>query len=202
MTVLKEAIITLRATGKSYKQISAELGCSLGTVSYHLSPGQKEKMLARQAVRRARSTLVQKTDRFKSDDYRAHGQVGKTLDADVANRFKVLEFHRDRNTRKVTTVFSYEDVLEKVGSSPVCYLTGRAINLLDPASYSLDHVVSRASGGDSSLENLGIACKPANVAKSDLSLPDFVQLCKEVLQHNGFTVTQNCGIIEEATHTG
>ena len=43
----KENILRLRSEGKSYRQIQAILGCSKGTIAYHLGPGQKEKTLNR-----------------------------------------------------------------------------------------------------------------------------------------------------------
>jgi IS30 family transposase len=39
----KEEILRLRAEGMSYNQIAEQLGCSKGTVSYHIGFGQKEK---------------------------------------------------------------------------------------------------------------------------------------------------------------
>lgn len=39
----KEDILRLRAEGKSYRQIQEVLGCSKGTIAYHLGPGQKDK---------------------------------------------------------------------------------------------------------------------------------------------------------------
>ena len=39
----KENILRLRSEGKSYRQIQAILGCSKGTIAYHLGPGQKDK---------------------------------------------------------------------------------------------------------------------------------------------------------------
>lgn len=39
----KEEIFRLRAEGKSYNEIAEQLGCSKGTISYHLGYGQKEK---------------------------------------------------------------------------------------------------------------------------------------------------------------
>ena len=39
----KEEILRLRSEGKTYNQIATELGCSKGTVSYHIGYGQKEK---------------------------------------------------------------------------------------------------------------------------------------------------------------
>lgn len=48
----KNEIINLYAEGKSYRQIQAILGCSKGTIAYHLGAGQKEKTLSRQRDRR------------------------------------------------------------------------------------------------------------------------------------------------------
>jgi hypothetical protein len=39
----KENILRLKAEGKSYREIQEILGCSKGTIAYHLGPGQKEK---------------------------------------------------------------------------------------------------------------------------------------------------------------
>lgn len=39
----KENILKLRSEGKSYRQIQNELGCSKGTIAYHLGEGQKNK---------------------------------------------------------------------------------------------------------------------------------------------------------------
>lgn len=52
MTSKKEEILRLRAEGLSYKQIRAETGASLATISFHCSPGQKEKNAARTRDRR------------------------------------------------------------------------------------------------------------------------------------------------------
>lgn len=47
MSELKDRIIALRKQGKTYTEIKDELGCSKGTISYHLGPGQKAKTLNR-----------------------------------------------------------------------------------------------------------------------------------------------------------
>jgi hypothetical protein len=52
MTELSERIFDLRAQGKSYSYIQNELGCSKGTIAYHLGVGQKEKTATRQRDRR------------------------------------------------------------------------------------------------------------------------------------------------------
>lgn len=48
----RENIIKLRSEGKTYRQIQEELGCSKGTISYHLGFGQKEKSNERSQKRR------------------------------------------------------------------------------------------------------------------------------------------------------
>lgn len=54
MTELGRKILTLKSEGKSYREIEEELGCSKGTISYHLGEGQKEKAMDRQRDRRSK----------------------------------------------------------------------------------------------------------------------------------------------------
>lgn len=49
----KENILKLRSEGKSYRQIQYILGCSKGTIAYHLGPGQKDK--TKERTNRART---------------------------------------------------------------------------------------------------------------------------------------------------
>ena len=48
----KENILKLRAEGKTYREIQEILGCSKGTISYHLGSGQKQKAFQRSQKRR------------------------------------------------------------------------------------------------------------------------------------------------------
>ena len=48
----KDEILRLRSEGKTYNEIQRELGCSKGTISYHLGDGQKEKSNKRSQKRR------------------------------------------------------------------------------------------------------------------------------------------------------
>ena len=43
----KESILKLHAEGKTYTEIQKILGCSKGTISYHVGDGQKQKSLKR-----------------------------------------------------------------------------------------------------------------------------------------------------------
>jgi hypothetical protein len=49
---IKEQIIELKNSGRTYKQIQDKLGCSKGTISYHLGVGQKQKTIDRKRDRR------------------------------------------------------------------------------------------------------------------------------------------------------
>lgn len=49
---MKERILEMHAQGASYRQIQAQLGCSKGTIAYHLGVGQKLKTSTRQRDRR------------------------------------------------------------------------------------------------------------------------------------------------------
>lgn len=60
MTKHKDEIIRLGKEGKSYREIQKILGCSKGTIAYHLGMGQKEKMLSRQRMIRTKvSAFIQ-----------------------------------------------------------------------------------------------------------------------------------------------
>lgn len=64
------------------------------------------------------------------------------------------------------------------------------INIEETRSYHFDHIVPRSRGGNNSLENLGIATKEANNAKNDMTEEEFIDLCKRVLQNNGYSIEQ------------
>lgn len=70
-----------------------------------------------------------------------------------------------------------------------CYLTGRNIDLTKD-DYQLDHKIPVSQGGSNSIDNLGIACPQANLSKSDMTVDEYLSLCKEVLENFGYTVTK------------
>lgn len=61
-----------------------------------------------------------------------------------------------------------------------CALTGRP---LTPGSASLDHIVPVRDGGEHTIENVQVLHKDINRAKSTLAYEQFVQLCREVVEH-------------------
>ena len=55
-------------------------------------------------------------------------------------------------------------------------------------SYNLDHVTPRSRGGDNSLDNLGITTPIANKSKTNLTTEEYLELCKKVLENNGYEI--------------
>jgi 5-methylcytosine-specific restriction endonuclease McrA len=164
---MKENILRLRSEGRSYAEIRKLLGCSKGTIAYHCGIGQKEKSKIR----------------FKSYKKTLNGILKRKKD-----NFSFINGNRNCKGKRADLVFSSKEFKEKVLETPVCYLTGRKIDLLEPKTYNCDHIIPVSKNGGCEITNLGLACKEANMAKGDLLVEDFIKLCKEVLIHNGYTV--------------
>lgn len=182
MSELSEKILALRAEGKSYRQIEAELGCARSTVAHHCSDEQKRKSKERGAKLRASNGLIRKVEQFKTPTKKPVVRSGSTPTA-KKNQNKVSRFQDDAPFSSWS--FNYQDVIRKHGESPVCYLTGEPINYNDPSSYHFDHIVPRSKGGENTLDNLGLATKQANQMKGDMSLDEFLNACEKVLRHHG-----------------
>lgn len=174
---MKEKILKLRKQGLSYGDISKTLGCSKSTAIYHCNPDQKEKSRIRKNKNRNKNPLKTKISRFLSK---------KVKD-------KVRDFQRNREgtgtfKKGRENNFNYKDFINKVKENPVCYLTGRLINLENTKDYHLDHIMPISKGGKSDLNNMGLACKEANKGKDELTVEQFIELCKDVLTHNGYSI--------------
>lgn len=63
-----------------------------------------------------------------------------------------------------------------------CALTGRP---LEPQTASLDHIVPVRCGGQHRIENVQVLHKQVNRAKGTLTNEEFIQLCREVVEHVG-----------------
>jgi 5-methylcytosine-specific restriction endonuclease McrA len=177
---MKEKILELRAKGFSYSDICKELKCSKSVVSYHCGEGQKEKNRKRTQSRRKTTVISQRVERFQYD----RKIKDKTEDF---QRGRLLKNGQARLGRRRLS-FRWQDVIDKFGWQTVCYLTGMPIDLKEPKTYQFDHIIPYSKGGEWTLENLGIACKDANQAKADMTVDEFISLCKMVLEHNGYTV--------------
>jgi 5-methylcytosine-specific restriction endonuclease McrA len=69
-------------------------------------------------------------------------------------------------------------LLEKQGYR--CALTGRA---LTPQTASIDHAVPMSRGGATEVGNLHVLHSDVNRAKGELTVAEFVSLCREVVAY-------------------
>ena len=173
----REDILRLRNQGLSYREICKKLGCARSTVSYHCGKNSSEKQ---RVSSQPRNVLCKKVGSFKS---RCTKGGWKTFSSKV-KCFKRRAKGAKTGSRwrvKVSSQYTCADVVEKIGVKPVCYLTGKKIDVGDSRSYSLDHRVPVSRDGTNDLENLEICSIEANKAKADLSLDEFYKLCEDVL---------------------
>jgi CRISPR/Cas system Type II protein with McrA/HNH and RuvC-like nuclease domain len=155
-----------------YQKIADAVGCAKNTAKYYLHPDEAQK--SKNRVRRNRVTLNGVLKR-KKDHFQMIGE--KTF------------YGKTKRSKRVPSSFSARELKEKLTSNPVCYLTGQKIDLLEPKSYELDHITPKSKGGDNSLSNCGLASRNANRSKADMTLEEYLSLCKRVLEYNGFRVS-------------
>ncbi len=181
----------LKAEGKTYQEIMKILGCQRSSIAYHANPKFKQRRLITAIKYRKLNPIASKIHTFY---YRPKNQpnippkfdraVWYILDVRLTSFSKDRGYSMTKNQRK----FKVQDILDKFGEKTNCYLTGQPIDLSHPEEYQFDHILPKSKGGDNSINNLGICTKAANMAKHDLSFLEFIQLCKSVLQHNGYDV--------------
>lgn len=192
MRKIKEKILELRSKGKTYNEICDALKCSKSAVSYHCGKGQKDKKYDRQKIYRQTNFLDRKIENFLHKKSSIYPDRNDSDDQSLVKsspqsllKYKVYGFHEKKDYS-----FKDKDVIAKFGEQTHCYLTGRQIQLNQPRTYHFDHIVPKSRGGKNTIDNLGIACRDANKAKSNLTLDEFIQLCKEVLENNGYKITK------------
>ncbi len=175
------SIQQMRSEGHGSRSISKALSISRSTVVYWLDPKEfNRKAIERRRRRFNRSPLLGKMRTYKDR---------KSLVV------KARDFQRRISGRTMTSKtsvesFSLDNVLEKIGPTPKCYLTGSPIDIGRPETYSFDHVVPASKGGDNSLANLGLLRADINLIKSDKTVEELIGVAIEVLTHMGYAVTK------------
>ena len=197
--IIREKIFLLRNLGLSHREIADEISHSKATVCYHLSGGQTaaRKAKSRAYVGTRVGSLSKKLNLFKSRIYksilkRKFLKIKKTARRQLADKMKLYK-RRSKSSAyaKVNNInkpYGIKEVFDKIGPNPRCYLTGSRIDLTKSETYSLDHVTPISKGGTNDLKNMGIATRNANMAKNDLTVSQFVALCKLVLTNRGYHV--------------
>jgi len=186
MSLLRDKILNLKSDNKTYNQICKILHCSKGTVCYYLGKDQKEKTNLRNKRYRKNSDPINlKLNAFLSRKTKIINNKKSKSSIDRSIYFKMKTFFRNKKTRiHMKPMFSLEDLKNKIGENPICYLTGKKIDLSKSRTYHFDHIIPVSRGGDNSLNNLGICTREANQAKCDRTLDEFIQLCMEVINHH------------------
>jgi 5-methylcytosine-specific restriction endonuclease McrA len=193
MSNLKNKIIELRSQGLSFKQISETLDCSKGTVCYYLTKGQKEKSKLRtRNYRKKVHPFLKKLQDFTSRKPKLLSTKNQTSTNKKLFYKKMISFLGFRNKKGFKMKdfsFTVEDVISKLSESPRCYLSGELIDISKPRTYHFDHKVPVSRGGENTLDNLGICTKQINSSKTDMTPEEYIELCKKVLEHNGYIVS-------------
>jgi hypothetical protein len=106
---MKENILKLRSMGYTYNQIQKELGCSKGTISYHLGEGQKEKTKQRSQKRREEIRNIIRT--FK--------QEKPCMDCKIVYPYYVLDFDHIGNDKiegisKMANWFPLDEIIAEI----------------------------------------------------------------------------------------
>ena len=188
----KNKVLELRSLGWSYNKIANELGCSKSTVSYYLSDTTKEKVKHRSKRWKSENTwqdtLCHKLSNFR---LRKNKDAKRTMCQDWNKKLRtaVSTFRRSLSM-KPNNNYTYKDVIEYFGGTIVtCELTGQTIDLTKD-DYQIDHIIPVSRGGTNELENMAFVIPQVNLAKSNLTNDEFVELCKQVCEHFGYTVTK------------
>ena len=191
MSKLKDDILLLLKNNKTYREIQSALGCAKSTISYYSDYNKnKQKNNEKNLLRRNSHPYFKKVDRFlyhkrsiKKQINHPNNKIRKLLTD------KILNFHQNRKTKEYNmSTFTVEDVINKFGENPRCYLTGINIDINQPRTYQFDHIIPVSRGGDNSLDNLGICTKQANLAKSNMMYDEFIDFCKKVLINHGYNI--------------
>lgn len=193
ITELGKQILELREKGLSYNQIIKELNCSKSTVSYWCSNTTRITTKNRKARYKEENPglikLQKAIDFFKA---RIKNPIKQEMCLDWNKRIRTCTSHfRLRKKIVINNSYTYRDVISHLGGTNTkCYLTGTPINI-EIDKYSLDHIVPVEKGGTNELDNMGITIPEANASKTNLTVEEYINLCKKVLENFGYTVQRN-----------
>ncbi len=180
-------ILELRSQGLSYNKICKIIGCTPANVAYHCGIGQKQKTRQRK-YKYKRHPYEGKLQQFHIASDRPHNSIYGLNKLKLRRILKTKRSNFMKKGQLTKCNFSVQDVVDKLGENPVCYISGRPIDINQTRSYNFDHIIPASKGGQAIIDNLGIASKDANIAKGNLSLDELFKLCKDILIYQGYKV--------------
>lgn len=185
---IKIQILQLRKLDKTYNEIADILDCHKSTICYHLDSTQKEKRRIKNKQKRDKYHPYQ----LKLYEYRKKHKTTPKAESQASIHRRIQKkistfLYQGKNMQK----FTLDDIINKFGNNPKCYITGELINIYQPSTYQFDHKTPRSRGGESTLDNLGICTKDANLTKRDKTPEELIEFCKKVLNNNGFNITKD-----------
>lgn len=189
-------IIELRKQGLSYSQIAARVGCNKSTVSYwcHASTRQnaKNKKQKQKEENPWKYKLLKAIGNFKCKTQgtgRDYMNINyKIKDWNKKFRTAVSEFNS--GGKILENKYGYQDVIKAWGGTTVkCYLTGKEIDITKD-NYQLDHKVPIAKGGTNEISNMRPVLPYANASKTDMTVEEYLNLCKIVLTNFGYEIEE------------
>lgn len=183
-------IVSLREEGLSYREIAEIVSCSISTVCYYLDPTQRDKAKLRVGKSRTSLSTYERSIKNRVEAFRKTRTYSKKISKSGYEQIIKSRTKNFKMGQEVENHFTYLDVINKIESNPICYITGTPIDLQDTDSYDFDHIIPRSRGGNSSLDNLGLTTRQANRCKSTLTIEEFVEFCQKVLEHHGFKVVK------------
>lgn len=186
-TNLQKQIIELRKQNKSFNEIAKLLNCSKSTVSHTLRKKTKEKNKQKNLIysKSWKSKLIKCSSNFCKESYHYIKQINKDWKEKLRTSTSKFKLKKGENMKH----FGYKDVLNKYNNQTKiqCYLTGDWIDLTKD-DFAFDHIVPVSKGGACDLDNLGITTYIANQSKSNMTVEEYIELCKKVLIHHGYKV--------------
>lgn len=186
---LRSQILNLHEQGYTQKEIANILKCAKSAVSYHIYPNERLN-----CIRRTKNNpIYRKITSYLSSYKREYKIYKRQINLAIQKKIYFFMYLKKKYKGKQMSKLpiTKNDVINKFGENPVCYLSGKKLNWEDASTYSFDHKLPISRGGESTIDNMGICDYKVNQCKNNLTPEEFIQMCKDVLLHQGYAITKS-----------
>ena len=168
----KEICEKLKSEGYTYTQIAEKVGLSgKGAVAYYLTPGESKQAKSRLRKNRANDSLYRRSFQWEGfESLKKSSNIFRARRGSV-NRAELL----------------HEYIKEKFDNK--CYISGHDLPD-DFREIELDHINPKSRGGSNDITNMGPTLRRSNAMKSDMTMEELLELCKDTLEYHGYKVTK------------